>query len=163
MVEEDEWGDMEGEDYSGYYGVEEEEKTVLTELQLLRQASVTRRLQYEVYSEKDLIARVNQIIFKAIELFGLTRDNAILILKSHKWNYSWLAQNYFDQMEAIYAKAGIIMDNLPSNEINCGICFDDLDEGNKDFLSCGHAFCKSCWKDYLSSGVYIYYNIYIYI
>nr|GEZ17188.1 probable E3 ubiquitin-protein ligase ARI8 [Tanacetum cinerariifolium] len=42
---------------------------------------------------------------------------------------------------------------LPNKELHCGICFEVYFANNMSSAACGHPFCVTCWKGYISTAI----------
>ena len=118
--------------------------------------------------EDQLINERDHTINEAMEALGMGRDDSILALIYYNWSYEKLSENWFADVDLNTIKAGIKLspqlkkkmesEGVESNGENCLVCFE---EKNEDFacLSCGHMFCKDCWRDYLQEKCVDFYTV----
>ncbi|GAA0151097.1 ubiquitin-protein ligase [Lithospermum erythrorhizon] len=79
-----------------------------------------------------------------------------------KWDVNEVHEAWFSNEENVRKAVGLMngddqvleIPNLDESEVNCGICFDDYYGFDMvKSLSCGHRFCTTCWKGYISSSI----------
>ena len=128
---------------------------------------------YVITNLEDIEIRVDRLIEKTIDLFGLDMDDTLCLLKENRWNSDKLEQIWFDNMDKMSHQAGILVspDAIKETKIyaktlaniggNCLICYGDLTPKNSFSLKCNHSFCDNCWKNYLLESVLLFYR-YIY-
>lgn len=118
--------------------------------------------------EDQLINEREHTINEAMEVLGMGRDDSILALIYYNWSYEKLSENWFSDVDLNTFKAGIRLspqlkkkmesDLIESNGDNCLVCFEEKNE-NFACLSCGHMFCKDCWRDYLQEKCVDFYTV----
>ena len=110
----------------------------------------------------DVINKIEELT----DLFGLDRDNLIIIARHYKWSQTKM-QNWFGEMETKQFALGVEFDerivsahpeintSLPENHGGyCMINNEELNEENSFALKCRHTFCYGCWQDYLKERVH---------
>ena len=121
--------------------------------------------QYVVCDIEDIKRNQNQRVAECVELFSVTEEEAVILLREYKWNNDRLQGDWFENQNKIRYKCGLAMDpeyrkSKPQMETSlaeknqgmCAICYTPFD-GAKDQLSCGHQFCCDCWSYYLQQKV----------
>ena len=106
---------------------------------------------------KDIERNQNERVRAAMELFNVSDDEAVILLREYKWNQDRLEADWFDNDKKVRIKCGTDVDpqilkrdpkvdnsKATRNKGLCNICFSPF-EGKKDCLHCGHEFCTECW------------------
>jgi ariadne-1 len=119
---------------------------------------------WSVLTPKDIISRQNGLIDKVAEITCLSRPNCRKLLTNFSWDTNRLEEEYFEDMERLFKKCGIVeyenedgIDNKPKKnsdkkkESSCSICFEDLNEDS--YLTCKHEFCSECLAEYIGTHV----------
>lgn len=123
----DNWG--EGDDYEDPYfdrGVSE--------------TDIAKTKSYKIYSSDDIIKRQEKIINEAMDLLGISEDDAITALKHHSWNKEKLQEQWFDNEGKTREQCGLIPKkflvsrNMDKQDV-CYICYSKLDKDTSDSLS----------------------------
>eukprot|EP01107_Rhizomastix_libera_P008563 TRINITY_DN2383_c0_g1_i4.p1 TRINITY_DN2383_c0_g1~~TRINITY_DN2383_c0_g1_i4.p1 ORF type:complete len:918 (+),score=217.93 TRINITY_DN2383_c0_g1_i4:271-2754(+) len=112
---------------------------------------VNMRDMFEVISREELTRDVENVVQSIAEMLSATHGHSQLILQEFKWNVRELQERFFENSDLYLSKAGVVKGDTPKGTIVCGVCGDTFEEGEWYSLSCGHAFCKDCWRGYLST------------
>ncbi len=77
-------------------------------------------------------------------------------LTDSRWNKEKLIEDFLDNSDKVLEKAGITSFDVGSQKImsadksqECLICLETYSPSDLFSLTCGHFYCKSCWKEYL--------------
>lgn len=65
-------------------------------------------------------------------------------------------EEWFNDMDGIQQRAGLATDAAPASggrTVQCRICFDSFAVDDMCAASCGHYFCKDCWRGYISAAI----------
>ena len=93
-----------------------------------------------------------EVLQKAMDLLGLSERHARTLLIYYRWD----VERIFEMLEKkgrelLFWEAGIkIAENkrailaCSSDQITCGICFDDVSRDETSMMDCGHYFCIDC-------------------
>jgi len=112
---------------------------------------------YNIYQTDQLLKQRNKLIKSiANDDYGLSEDEATLILMYFQWNKEDFDLLWWDDPEGIREKCGLDISasnknilskmNIPESSKFCLVCYAEED---LFALSCGHHLCKYCWEDYL--------------
>ena len=122
----------------------------------------------------DIGLEQHKLIENVQDLTAVESHVARQLLQEMKWNYESVAELYYEDTEKLLSKAGIsVNEALMGNDgkaisglhldesgcFTCQVCYDTF-EGEaemvsnvREFPSCGHAMCKSCWFQQLKTKV----------
>lgn len=161
-MSDDEVENMSEEDFSGDEYVEDdddelEEDNVLEfqddepPKQLLK-----RTRSFDVLPNTEILSQSKALIDDIVQVCGIpTAAAATILLRHFKWNKEKLIEAYMENPEGTYKVAGMSTLDLekpvsnPNATFSCLICLEELPAANTYALSCGHRYCKDCWKGYL--------------
>nr|GEY92115.1 probable E3 ubiquitin-protein ligase ARI8 [Tanacetum cinerariifolium] len=89
---------------------------------------------------------------KFAELLDYWRNHVHFLIKRSvsKVNDEWFADE-----EKVRRIVGLLEEPraLPNKELHCGICFEVYFANNMSSAACGHPFCVTCWKGYISTAI----------
>ncbi|XP_074265165.1 putative E3 ubiquitin-protein ligase ARI5 [Silene latifolia] len=114
---------------------------------------------YRVLSEANVRELLDNVVRHVSSALCISLDEAIKVLYYYKWKDSLLLDEWFSNEERVRQNVG-----LPTNHAlfscsgqltACGICFDSFPLDNHHFYPtvCGHIYCVTCWKNYLSISI----------
>jgi ariadne-1 len=117
---------------------------------------------YKCLLPADILTEQTDLIKKIAELFSVPTQTAKLLLINFKWNSDLLTEKFYDNEEKLYSDSGIPNPNkkkklgplVSSKTYECTICLEDFKIDAIERIQCGHLFCKSCWKEYLTVTIY---------
>ncbi|XP_027171774.1 probable E3 ubiquitin-protein ligase ARI8 [Coffea eugenioides] len=100
---------------------------------------------------QDEIAKVSSILF-------VSREAATILLCNYNWDVDKISEEWFANEEKVRQAAGLLENysarDLSIKEFFCGICLENHDcRYDAVGIACGHLFCKTCWKTYISTSV----------
>jgi ariadne-1 len=113
---------------------------------------------------EDLVPDMKRRQNDVAEILGIPPSAATVLLREHKWSKDWLCEVFYEDSEKLLKKSGIFNRCNPptclkcplksSSEDNCcPICYDEMEEGSKMSMACGHEFCMDCWHDYCANAI----------
>jgi ariadne-1 len=106
------------------------------------------------------------------EILNVPVEATALLLNQFAWSRDALLEQYMDRSDQILQKAGVFCrctvgantstsgqsrmgTRSTSSTLSCSICYDDDLEASEMYrMPCQHAFCITCWKDYLHNALY---------
>ncbi|KAJ6643382.1 E3 ubiquitin-protein ligase ARIH1 [Pseudolycoriella hygida] len=112
---------------------------------------------FKVIAYDEVVRKMNEEIKRVSATLNVPPTIMRIILDRYNWNILKLLETFpFDsptERDSFLRKAGVmipsdrsISDELDAN-VDCGICYDS--DGTTG-LQCGHKFCRSCWRKYLT-------------
>lgn len=117
----------------------------------------SQKAPYSVLNKEELRAQRQKAIDAVTSVLGIPDEEAARVLRKYKWDVSRVHEEWFADTDAVRESVGLL-DEVPSTsqgkqEATCSICFDNF--RSKDMLSasCGHLFCKDCYKGYLNEHI----------
>jgi len=117
---------------------------------------MTRSLSFECLTQETIYKNSMALIDDVMAVCGIPNVAlATVLLRQFKWNKERLVDNYLENSEKTLREAGLssleLERRLDSKEkmFSCLICLDDLPAADTYALSCGHRYCKTCWKGFL--------------
>ncbi|KAL2935636.1 putative E3 ubiquitin-protein ligase ARI7, partial [Bienertia sinuspersici] len=114
---------------------------------------------YTILDEATIRLRQTEEISHISSMFCLSPSESTLLLCHYKWNAEKLFEDWFTDELVVRSKVGlsnttsIIKTETNKNGIICGICFDEFENIAIQSLSCGHSYCNTCWKQYISTAL----------
>lgn len=113
---------------------------------------------YICLAPNEIILEQTNTITKISELFSVPAHTAKQFLIHFKWNSDLLTERFYDNEDKLYSDSGIpnphkqkmLMDLDANTQRECTICLEDFNWNEMERIQCGHLFCKSCWKEYLT-------------
>ena len=118
---------------------------------------MSSNLNFRVTDSSGIIKQRNSLINQVGSPdYGLTKDEAALILMFFQWSKDSFDLRWWDNQESIKIKSGVAISKndalllknmkIPNSSKACLICYMDED---LLALSCKHHFCGYCWTEYL--------------
>ncbi|KAF5196048.1 RING/U-box superfamily protein [Thalictrum thalictroides] len=108
-----------------------------------------------VWSEDDIRRRQEKDITEICNGLLVSRVSATILLYHYKWNVTKVLDDWFANEENVRMTVGLLEKPVvgypDAMKLICAICFDKFRRRNMYTVSCGHPFCSSCWKGYISS------------
>lgn len=115
-----------------------------------------RSHSYEVLKQESILNESKHLIDSVVSVCGIpTAAAAAALLRHFKWSKDKLIESYMEHPEKTCTDAGLSTLELerpikdPKSTHSCLICCEDLPASETFALSCGHRYCKDCWKGYL--------------
>ncbi|XP_065363902.1 E3 ubiquitin-protein ligase ariadne-1 [Calliphora vicina] len=120
---------------------------------------------YEVLTTDEIVLHQREIIDEVKGVLKLPPTITRMLLNHFKWDKERLLEKYFDgNAEDLFKLAHIVNPfNKPANANKqknskntaeeCEICFSQLPSDSMAGLECGHRFCLTCWREYLTTKI----------
>ncbi|XP_057250803.1 probable E3 ubiquitin-protein ligase ARI8 [Beta vulgaris subsp. vulgaris] len=115
---------------------------------------------YTVLNVAEIRRRQDDDISHICTVLSLSKPHAMVLLSHYNWKISKLHDEWFVDEQAVCNAIGLFdnnnnnnNDNNNNNNNSCGVCFDEFDKVDMRSVSCGHTFCVTCWKGYISSAI----------
>ncbi|CAB4001877.1 ankyrin repeat and IBR domain-containing 1-like [Paramuricea clavata] len=111
---------------------------------------------------KELQETKDKLLVQMADMLQISLSMAEGLLRYFDWSRESLLEAWIDDPIAACEKAGVtpsqeseiensLVDDQPNENYECTICYETLDvEMFSVSVPCGHKFCTSCWKSYLS-------------
>lgn len=140
---------------------EEEEEEVADDLDDLPVTDTfEKQKSFQVIDEKKILSESEKLISGVMEFLGIpNKAIAACLLRSQKWNRQALIDKYLDNPDKVCKEAGISSMDLetpiedPQTINECLVCLEEYKNADSFALSCGHRYCRSCWKQYLEIAI----------
>uniref|UniRef100_A0A6B2L222 RBR-type E3 ubiquitin transferase n=1 Tax=Arcella intermedia TaxID=1963864 RepID=A0A6B2L222_9EUKA len=158
----DEGGDGgEGDgDYGGDYG----EEGLDSSQSLPKSKKLKRSRSFEVLDIKKVESQTDSILNEIMEMFGIpSKTAASTLLRYYKWDKARFINDYSDdtKQDKILQDAGVtsfelektLDDDLIDKPFECLICLEEVSGRNTFALSCGHRYCRDCWRAFLEVAI----------
>ncbi|KAF9602123.1 hypothetical protein IFM89_025168 [Coptis chinensis] len=82
---------------------------------------------------------------------------ATILLLHYNWDYNKVIDAWFGDQEKVCKKVGLLEKHIVQyqdpEKVTCGICLENYTSSGIHATACGHPFCGSCWKYYISTSV----------
>ncbi|KAK9725093.1 hypothetical protein RND81_05G122200 [Saponaria officinalis] len=112
---------------------------------------------YSVLKDSDIKQRQEESISHVSAVLSIPRVAASVLLCHYKWNVSHLHDEWFADEGKVREAVGLL--SMPTvlysnvTELTCGICFDSFALEEIRSAVCGHPFCTTCWKGYITTSI----------
>mmetsp|Transcript_896 Transcript_896/g.3259 ORF Transcript_896/g.3259 Transcript_896/m.3259 type:complete len:534 (-) Transcript_896:162-1763(-) len=118
--------------------------------------SLSRKVQYVVLTPELVKEKQQAATHDVVSVLSVSPGDARALLRHFNWNVGRLQEDWFQDESTIRTEVGIKERSTghasgPSTD-QCGICFESYSAGEMFSESCGHSFCRSCWKGYFKSA-----------
>ncbi|VEU38482.1 unnamed protein product [Pseudo-nitzschia multistriata] len=109
----------------------------------------------------DLRPEMKRRLKEVTEILDIPEAAASVLLREHKWSKEQLFEVFYADSEKLLKKCGVSnrcdpkdpMKTDPDDDNCCPICYDDMEDGQKMSMPCGHEFCMSCWHDFCANAI----------
>lgn len=115
---------------------------------------------FTILSQEDIRQHIDDEIMYTAYLLKVSRDAATLLLCKYNWNVDTLHQEWFDDQEKTLKASGLVsleeknpILDATMEEFSCGICLQNHAATAAVPATCGHIFCKTCWRTYVSKSI----------
>mmetsp|Transcript_49022 Transcript_49022/g.54820 ORF Transcript_49022/g.54820 Transcript_49022/m.54820 type:complete len:503 (+) Transcript_49022:126-1634(+) len=101
----------------------------------------------------DLVPEMKRRLKDVTEILDIPPAAAAVLLRAHNWSKEQLCEVFYANSEKILKKCGVFHRCNPkvpprSSDNTCPICYDEMEDGTKMAMPCGHEFCLDCWHDF---------------
>ncbi|PIA53344.1 hypothetical protein AQUCO_00900132v1 [Aquilegia coerulea] len=114
-------------------------------------------LNFTVWSEDDIRSHQEKDITEICDVLPVSRVSASLLLYHYKWNVTKVLDDWFANEENVRMTIGLlekpVVQYPDAMKLICAICFDRFRRRRMYTASCGHPFCSSCWKGYITTSI----------
>ncbi|XP_031287250.1 probable E3 ubiquitin-protein ligase ARI7 [Pistacia vera] len=119
---------------------------------------VSRQQQsYTVLKEEDIQQRQEDDITRVSTVLSISRVDASILLRQYNWSVSRVHDAWFADEDGVRKSVGLldkpVFQFSNAKELTCGICFEPYTRDKVMSAACGHPFCCTCWKGYISATV----------
>lgn len=126
----------------------------------------TEEYRYDVLTIDEIVNHQREIIDEVNSVLKLSPTTVRIFLHHVKWDKEKLLEKYFDNREEFFKSAHVVnpfnkaatsnaqKDDASKNHAEeCEICLSLLHADAMTGLECGHRFCTTCWRDYLTTKI----------
>ena len=111
-----------------------------------------------VLSENEVLEMMKEDINEALNIVCLPVSTLRVLLDTFRWDSQALMDSYFANEKLTFEKARCVDPEtiMPENYESLktfSICLDDQEKSGMKHDACGHAFCHSCWVEYLKQSI----------
>jgi len=108
-----------------------------------------------------LVPDMNRRLKDVAEILDVPPSAAAVLLREYKWSKERLFEVFYEDSEKILKKCGVYHRCSPKcppkssseDDDYCPICYDEMEEGSKLAMPCGHEFCMGCWHDFCVNAI----------
>uniref|UniRef100_K3Y639 RBR-type E3 ubiquitin transferase n=1 Tax=Setaria italica TaxID=4555 RepID=K3Y639_SETIT len=111
---------------------------------------------YSILSEVDIKQCQEDDINRVSTVLSISKSEACVLLRNYNWSVSKVHDEWFADEERVRKVVGLPEKHmeLPTDrEVTCGICFESCPRGTMSAAACGHPFCSTCWRGYISTAI----------
>ncbi|ONM16405.1 putative E3 ubiquitin-protein ligase ARI8 [Zea mays] len=111
---------------------------------------------YSILSEVDIQRRQEDDINRVSTVLSISKPEACVLLRNYNWSVSKVHDEWFADEERVRKVVGLPEkhNEMPNDrEVTCGICFESCPRGSMSAAACGHPFCSTCWRGYISTAI----------
>lgn len=154
-MEEEEFEEEEEIEDTGMSDEGEKEEDFFVETEPVA-TKLTRSHSFEVLKQDAIVKESKSLVDSVVSVCGIRAAAATAMLRHFKWNKDKLIEAFMDNQTKACNESGLSTLELekpipnPVAKHSCLICLEDLPAAETFALSCGHRYCKTCWKDYLT-------------
>ncbi|KAG0370456.1 hypothetical protein BGZ54_006232 [Gamsiella multidivaricata] len=116
-------------------------------------------IEFSVLFQEDITAAQVNASSHVAGMLGVSDNQAVVLLRTYKWNIERLIEQYMENPEKTFDQAGVVVDAAQApvmdrpSEFECLICYDNSPGGDALGLQCGHIFCQACYEQYLTQKI----------
>ncbi|KAF9587475.1 hypothetical protein IFM89_003414 [Coptis chinensis] len=100
---------------------------------------------------------IEEDITRICAVLSISRVSAAILLCNYNWSVSNVHDAWFADEENVRKTVGLVEKPVvqypKSKKVTCGICFDNYRHQEMSSAACGHLFCTTCWKGYISTSI----------
>ncbi|AGO13251.1 AaceriAFR104Wp [[Ashbya] aceris (nom. inval.)] len=116
--------------------------------------------EYTSLTTEDICQMMMDRVSHLAPIIGLADTDIILLLQDYKWNESQLIEAYMEDPSKVLSSAGLrdsseeeqgsISRLSAQANFTCQICYTDYSNAETFALPCGHEYCISCYRRYIT-------------
>ncbi|KAF5942063.1 hypothetical protein HYC85_019705 [Camellia sinensis] len=140
-------------------GKEKKKKNYLVQTKT-RQAKGKRHSDtknYMVLKDADIRQHQEEDITTISTVLSISRVDASILLRHYHWSVSNVHEAWFADEDRVRKAVGLlerpIVQFPNAKELTCGICFESCPLDRISAAACGHPFCSTCWRAYMSTSI----------
>ncbi|WVZ86221.1 hypothetical protein U9M48_033040 [Paspalum notatum var. saurae] len=111
---------------------------------------------YSILSEVDIKQRQEDDINRVSTVLSISKSEACVLLRNYNWSVSKVHDEWFADEDCVRKAVGLpekCIEMPDDREVTCGICFESCPHGSMSAAACGHPFCSTCWRGYISTAI----------
>lgn len=112
---------------------------------------------YIVLKEEDIRQRQEDDVTTISTLLSISREAACILLRRYNWSVNKVHEEWFADEERVRKSVGLLEKPIVPlsrvTEVVCGICFENFLPDGIMSVGCGHPFCTTCWKAYITTSI----------
>lgn len=112
---------------------------------------------YAVLKEEDIRQRQEEDIMRVSAVLSISRVSACMLLRSYNWSINNVHEAWFADEDKVRKAIGLLKKPIVrfpnAAELKCGICFEMYPRDKIEASACGHPYCTTCWKAYISTSI----------
>ncbi|XP_068665717.1 probable E3 ubiquitin-protein ligase ARI8 [Aristolochia californica] len=113
---------------------------------------------YTILSDADIRQRQEEDITMISTVLSIPRVSASILLRHYNWDVSKVHDAWFADEDRVRKSVGLlekpVLDPMRNAaELTCGICFESYPYDRMHATACGHPFCTSCWRGYITTSI----------
>ncbi|XP_062183789.1 probable E3 ubiquitin-protein ligase ARI8 [Phragmites australis] len=110
---------------------------------------------YSILSEADIKHRQEDDINRVSTVLSISKSEACVLLRNYNWSVSKVHDEWFADEERVRKVVGLPEKHIEMSdrEVTCGICFESCPRASISAAACGHPFCATCWRGYISTAI----------
>ncbi|KAF5178136.1 E3 ubiquitin-protein ligase arih1 [Thalictrum thalictroides] len=113
---------------------------------------------YCVLSYEDIKTHQEDAINMVSGVLSTSKFESTLLLLDYNWVVTQVEEAWFADEEKVRIEVGLIEKPVVeyhnfSMQVTCVICFDNYPRKEMNSAACGHLFCSTCWRAYISTSI----------
>ncbi|CAL5348006.1 unnamed protein product [Camellia sinensis] len=112
---------------------------------------------YMVLKDADIRQHQEEDITTISTVLSISRVDASILLRHYHWSVSNVHEAWFADEDRVRKAVGLlerpIVQFPNAKELTCGICFESYPLDRISAAACGHPFCSTCWRAYMSTSI----------
>ncbi|BFU21290.1 zinc finger protein, putative [Entamoeba histolytica HM-1:IMSS-B] len=108
---------------------------------------------FEIKESCKIDQEMQKLLKDVCDFTCLGEGDCSLLLRHFKWNVNKMNDVYFDDPDKYLVLSGTKMPERdpPKGKVTCDVCYEEVNEVTG--LSCGHYYCKNCWREYIEEAM----------
>ncbi|KAL7176870.1 hypothetical protein ACSBR2_030248 [Camellia fascicularis] len=112
---------------------------------------------YMVLKDADIRQHQEEDITTVSTVLSISGVDASILLRHYHWSVSNVHEAWFADEDRVRKAVGLLerpVVKFPNaKELTCGICFESYPLDRISAAACGHPFCSTCWRAYMSTSI----------